>query len=246
MKKLIIFTIISFSLNGQDLDSLFNHAGKEYEEQNYKLALEYYQEIEMQEMHSSDLYFNIGNCYYKLSQNALAVLYYEKSLKINPTLDEAKFNLSLVKSKLVDKIPQVPLIFYKEWTRKFTNSLSVDDWAKIALVFIFIFCVFISFFLFSSSFIFKKIMLFLSSSSLSIGFLSLIVAFYSYSNMETNAILISENSYIKSAPSFKSEDLFILHEGTKVLVLEEFKGWNKIKLSDGMIGWVEKETLREI
>tara|TARA_B100000780_G_scaffold267953_1_gene225479 strand:- start:509 stop:682 length:174 start_codon:yes stop_codon:yes gene_type:complete len=57
---------------------------------------------------------------------------------------------------------------------------------------------------------------------------------------------MSPNAYIKSAPSNQSKDLFILHEGTKVLVLEKFKDWNKIKLSDGMIGWIELEYLREI
>ena len=54
------------------------------------------------------------------------------------------------------------------------------------------------------------------------------------------------NAYIKSAPSIQSDDLFILHEGTKVQVLEVFNDWTKIKLSDGMIGWLENLAIEEI
>ena len=246
MKKLILFIFFTFTVNAQDVNSLFQLAGTAYEEHHYTLAIEYYKEIEKKKWHSSELYYNMGNCYYKLSQNADAVLYYEKSLKIDPSSDDVQFNLSLVQLKLIDKFPQVPLIFYKEWTREFTNSMSIDGWAKIALVFLLFFCLFVSFFFFGSSVALKKIMFFLSSSTILLGFSCLLAAFVSYSNTETNAILMSPNAYIKSAPSNQSEDLFILHEGTKVLVLEKFKGWNKIKLSDGMIGWIELEHLREI
>lgn len=246
MKKLIIFIFIAFSLHAQDANILFQLAGKAYEDQDYTLALEYYKDIEKLEKESSDLYYNMGNCYYKLSQNAHAILYYEKSIKIDPSSEDVKFNLSLVQLKLIDKFPQIPLIFYKEWTREFTKSLSIDDWAKIGLVFLFFFCVFVSYFFFGSSIVLKKIMFYLSSSTILLGCICLFTAYYSYSNIQTKAILMSPNAYIKSAPSNQSEDLFILHAGTKVLVLETFKGWNKIKLSDGMIGWVELDILREI
>ena len=246
MRKLIIFTFFTLSLLAQDVNAVFQLAGQAYEEQNYTLALEYYKDIEEQEWQSSDLYYNMGNCYYKLSKNAQAVLYYEKSLKIDPSSDDVQFNLSLVQLKLVDKFPQVPLIFYKEWIHSFTNSLSIDDWAKTALVFLFFFCVFISFLFFVSSVRLKKMMFFFSFSTILFACTCLIAAYLSYSNIETNAILMSPNAYIKSAPSNQSKDLFILHEGTKVLVLEKFKDWNKIKLSDGMIGWIELEYLREI
>jgi tetratricopeptide (TPR) repeat protein len=246
MRKLIIFTLFTFSLHAQDANTIFQLAGKAYEKENYTLAIKYYRDIEEQELLSSDLYYNMGNCYYKLSKNAQAVLYYEKSLKIDPSSEDAQFNLSLVQLKLVDKFPKVPLIFYEEWTRSFTKILSIDNWAKMALIFLFLFCVYISFLFFGSSVRLKKIMFILSSSTILLGCTCLIAAYLSYSNIETNAILMSPNAYIKSAPSPQSEDLFILHEGTKVLVLEKFSGWTKIKLSDGMIGWIELEHLKEI
>ncbi len=84
------------------------------------------------------------------------------------------------------------------------------------------------------------------SFSLLFGLKSLGMAYYSFSTQKTNAILMEANAYVKSAPSSQSEDLFILHEGTKVLVLEKFNDWTKIKLSDGMIGWLESNVVEEI
>ena len=82
--------------------------------------------------------------------------------------------------------------------------------------------------------------------SLLVTSITLSLAYYSFKTQKTEAILMHANAYIKSAPSIHSEDLFILHEGTKVQVLEIFNDWTKIKLSDGMIGWLESESVEGI
>jgi len=246
MKFLITLLILSSSLLAQSNDELFNQAANSYELKEYTEALSLYEEIESRTVFSSDLYFNKANCYYKLQRNAEAVLYYEKALKLNVSDEDAQFNLQLVQLQLVDKLARVPQPFYRKWLSSIMNLRSIDQWAKIGILLLFVFGVLFVVFLFSSDYRLKKNSFSFSIVSLMLASLTLSLAYYSYTSQKTEAILMQANAYIKSAPSVQSEDLFILHEGTKVQVLEVFNDWTKIKLSDGMIGWLESEVVEEI
>lgn len=230
----------------QTADNLFHQAAKHYEQKEYEVALDIYNQIESSGQFSTEIYFNKANCYYKMQQNAEAVLYYEKALKLNPSDEDALFNLKLVQLQLVDKLAQVPQPFYQKWITSFKNIMSIDLWAKIGLIFLFTFCILFITFLFSNKYSLKKSTFNFSMISFAIASIALSMAYYGYSSQITEAILMQDNAYIKSAPSSQSEDLFILHEGTKVEVLEVFNEWAKIKLSDGMIGWVELTEISEI
>ena len=103
MRILIILLFFSSNILAQEATSLFEQASVSYEQKDYAQSLIHYIKIEDLGLYSSDLYYNIGNCYYKLKQNAEAVLYYEKALKLNPADEDALFNLKLVQLQLVDK-----------------------------------------------------------------------------------------------------------------------------------------------
>lgn len=246
MRQLIILLFLSLNLVAQSTEDLFSQAAIQYEQKEYTKALNSYNQIEAEGVFSSGIYFNKANCYYKLQQYANAVLYYEKALKLNPSDEDAQFNLKLVQLQLVDKLAQVPQPFYRKWMTSLKNVMSIDDWAKVGLLFLFIFCILFISFIFSRSYQFKKKVFSFSLISFFISSLTLSIAYYSFKTQKTEAILMQANAYIKSAPSNKSEDLFILHEGTKVEVLEIFNDWTKIKLSDGMIGWLESLAIEEI
>ena len=124
--------------------------------------------------------------------------------------------------------------------------LTIDQWAKLGLIFLFLFCCLFIIFLFIKTYNLKKRFFTVSMFSLLVAVSSLSLAYYSHNTLKVEAILMEANAYIKSAPSNQSEDLFILHEGTKVQVLEVFNDWTKIKLSDGMIGWLENQAIEEI
>jgi len=246
MRILIALLFFSSGVLAQDANTLFEQASSSYEQKEYTEALNNFNEIQKLGLHSSDLYYNIANCYYKLQQNAEAVLYYEKALKLNPSDEDISFNLKLVQLQLVDKLAEVPQAFYQKWAEGIKSMLSIDQWAKLGILFLFIFCVFFILFLFTKIYRFKKRSFGLSMISLLVSLFSLSLAYYSYKTVKTEAILMQTNAYIKSAPSIQSEDLFILHEGTKVQVLEVFNDWTKIRLSDGMIGWLESQAVEEI
>lgn len=246
MRIFIILLFFSSSILAQDPNTLFEKASLSYEKKEYAQALIYYNEIQDLGLYSSDLYYNIGNCYYKLQQNAEAVLYYEKALKLNPSDEDALFNLKLVQMQLVDKLAEVPQVFYQKWIESIKNKLTIDQWAKLGLIFLFLFCSLFISFLFIKTYSLKKRSFTVSVFSLLVAVSSLSLAYYSHKTLKVEAVLMQANAYIKSAPSNKSEDLFILHEGTKVQVLEVFNGWTKIKLSDGMIGWLENQDIEQI
>lgn len=246
MRLFISFLFISISLIAQTADDLFHQAAKHYEQREYESALDLYNQIESSGQFSSEVYFNKANCYYKMQQNAEAVLYYEKALKLNPSDEDVLFNLKLVQLQLVDKLAHVPQPFYQKWIKSFKNIMHIDSWAKTGLFFLFTFCILFVTFLFSNKYSLKKSVFNFSMFSFSIALITLTMAYYGYSTQIKEAILMQDNAYIKSAPSSQSEDLFILHEGTKVEVLEIFNEWTKIKLSDGMIGWLEKNAVEII
>ena len=246
MRLLIALLILSSSLVAQSSDELFNQASIKYQLKEYSEAIHLFEEIESTGKFSSEIYFNKANCYYKLQQSAEALLNYEKALKLDPSDEDAQFNLHLVQLRLVDKLAQVPKPFYQKWIINIKNLRTIDQWAKIGILFLFLFCGLFITFIFSSKYKIKKKAFSLSMFTFLVTATALSLAYYSLETQKTEAVLMQANAYIKSAPSIHSEDLFILHEGTKVQVLEIFNNWTKIKLSDGMIGWVESLAVEVI
>ena len=246
MRLFIAIILFSSAVYANDPQALFDEAALHYEQQEYEMALNTYSQIEALGLFSSDLYYNIANCHYKLQQIGESVLYYEKALKLKPSDEDALFNLKLVQLQLVDKLAVVPMVFYQKWMETIKKSLSIDQWAKFGLFFLFLFGLFFVLFLFAKSYRLKKRAFTISICSFLISLSSLGLAYYSYRTTTIEAVLMQANAYVKSAPSSQSEDLFILHEGTKIQVLEAFNDWSKIKLSDGMIGWVETYVMEEI
>ena len=246
MRLFIAIILFSSAVYANDPQALFDEAALHYEQQEYEMALNTYSQIEALGLFSSDLYYNIANCHYKLQQIGESVLYYEKALKLKPSDEDALFNLKLVQLQLVDKLAVVPMVFYQKWMETIKKRLSIDQWAKFGLFFLFLFGLFFVLFLFAKSYRLKKRAFTISICSFLISLSSLGLAYYSYRTTTIEAVLMQANAYVKSAPSSQSEDLFILHEGTKIQVLEVFNDWSKIKLSDGMIGWVETYVMEEI
>lgn len=126
MKKIILFLNIFLCLNLQANDSLFTLASEDYANQDYSLAIDKYQSILSSAIESSELYYNLGNSYYKINEIHQAIYNYEKSLKLNPNFTEAKENLELCNLLLIDKIDKMPELFYKTYYKKLKKLLPKD------------------------------------------------------------------------------------------------------------------------
>ena len=236
---------ISYS---QTSDELFSEANNLYQTEEYNKAIDLYLSIEAQGLESEDLYFNLGNCYYKLNKVAPSIYYYEKALKINPLHQDTKTNLTFAKRMTIDKIDTLPKTFLQRISENIIQKLPYYTWAIIAVIASFLAS--ILFLVYRYSYTTRRKLIYFNSTILAVVILilSVIFAFEKFDIVQKNrtAIIFSPKTDIKNAPTSSSDDIFELHEGTKVLILDELDGWKKIKLSDGKIGWLYSEDLKEI
>lgn len=244
----ILFGLTGIMAQGQELDSLFNAANKMYQQEKYMEALDLYQQVEKQDMESAELYFNMGNIYYRTNQVAPSIYYYEKALRMSPNDKDIRFNLNFANTMVLDNIEPLP----KSLGQKFMDSIvlrfTYETWAKISVSLAFVFA--ILFLLYHFSYSTSKKRIYFISSILSVIFVtvSLFFAFRNkhYVDNKVEAIIFSASAAVKSAPTNSSDDYFELHEGTKVSVLETLDNWKKIKIADGKMGWMKDADLKEL
>ncbi len=242
--KLVLLFVIGFSLffdaKAQKPEELLTKANSLYNENAFDSALVVYKGILDQGYSSATLYYNIGNTYYKLRNYPLAIYYYEKSLKLEPNNEDTKHNIEIAQLFLTDKIETVPELFIKTWWNNLSNLFTINTWSIITLILIGTSLICIFFYITAKTRSLKKGMFF--SGILVIIFticsLSISINKYNYINTHNEGIIISPTITIKSSPSTSSVDLFVLHEGSKVKILDNTDGWEKIKIANGSIGWL--------
>ncbi len=248
--KRIVFLLVIFSTFAfaQTADSLFTDANELYKNGSYEKAIELYKKAEDLQVHSDDLYFNLGNSYYKLNKIAPSIYYYEKALKLNPANSDVLTNLAFAKRMKIDAIEVMPKTFFQKFAESFIYKLTYNSWAWLAVAFSFLGA--ILFLLYHFSYSSGKKLLYFNTSILSalLLIITVVFAYKSYDN-EVNtksAIIFKQTTEIKNAPTLNSDTVFELHEGTKVQVLDAIDDWKKIKLADGKIGWIIAEDMKEI
>lgn len=234
---LVCIPVFSFS---NELNAEFSAGNNYYQQKNYLSALKAYQKLIEGDHVSSVVYYNIGNCYYKLDSLGKAILYYERALKLNPDDEDISFNLKVASLKSVDKIETIQTIFYKRWFIALSNLLSTGQWSAVFLAMIWLTFICWGFYLYSTTTTGKKLSFLASSSLVILSILSFLILHENYQTqfVKQHAIILSASSYAKSAPDDRGNDQFILHEGTKVEVLEEIGTWKKIKIANGSVGWL--------
>ena len=243
MKKIILFLNIFLSLNLQANDSIFTLASEDYANQDYSLAIDKYQSILSSAIESSELYYNLGNSFYKIDEIHQAIYNYEKSLKLNPNFTEAKENLELCNLLLIDKIEKMPEIFYKIYYENLKNFLSIKWWKITSLIFIWIYFLF-----YLTKILFKKRFNFSQNIFLVFSFLCfLILKDINNDSLEKKeCIIYSQVIDIMSAPSNQANKLFTLHIGSKVTINDQIEDWVNISIANGNKGWVALKHLKEI
>lgn len=251
-KYITIFCVVfigQFSL-AADIhpDSLIAQGNEAYNQGLYDSAIQMYSGVLDQGFESYELYYNTGNAYFKMNQLPFAILYYEKAKKLDPNDEDINFNLSIANSMIVDKIEQVPEMFYKKWWNYFYNAFSEDTWTMLSLVSWIILLFFIGLFLITKTRSIKKLAFYMGLLFLliTIGTFGLSSQKYYYTKENKEAIIFTPTITAKSSPTISSVDLFVIHEGTKVQILDAVQGWVKIKIRNGSIGWLQGDSLKRI
>lgn len=242
----ICLLLVSVLAQAQDTQSIFKQANEAYKEGEFNKALKLYTSIEKAGETSAELNYNIANCYYRLNKVGYAVLNYEKALKQDPSLEDAQINLSRAQKLTVDKIEQLPQPGVVRVYKGFLNMLNTEGWASVSLLFVFLFFIFILIINFSKNSAIRKPLFMVNTINLLLALLTLVFTFSSSYYDKEELVLVKDNAYIKSEPTKSGKDLFILHEGTKVQLKQDNNAWIQIKLSDGLIGWVEKGAFKKI
>ncbi|ASU35080.1 hypothetical protein MuYL_3195 [Mucilaginibacter xinganensis] len=238
---LIAFVIPSLSFGADDAKTLILKGNASYNKGQYNDALADYKKVLDAGYESAVLYFNLGNASYKNGDIPSALLYYGKAHKLSPGDEDINFNIRFVNLKTTDKIDEAPEFFLTKWWRGFVLSVSADVLAWISILFVLLASGILVLYFFTMSVAIKKTSFYGAVILFAIGVFTIFIACMQVSYFKGNreAIIFSPSVTVKSGPVDKAGSLFVIHDGTKVIVLDESNGWIKIKLSNGNEGWIK-------
>lgn len=248
-KVIILFMLmlcqISFT---QEANTLFVEGNQLYQTKKYNEAIEKFHQVEKQQLQSADLYYNLANAYYRTNQVAPAIYYYEKALQLAPNNSDIQKNIGFAKRMTIDNIEPLPTTIFQKLSRNFIQKLHYNSWAYVAVFLAFLFAVLFLVYHFSDTSIRKRLYFITGIISLLLMIISVVFAFHTFkvAGNKKEAIIFSQQTSIKSAPILSSDNVFELHEGTKVIVLEGIDNWKKIKIVDGQVGWIVSSELKEL
>lgn len=277
MKKIVFFTLalmVSFLAYGQG-DTLQNAAGgadsiththaefsaskqmsnvtkaegdSAYMRNDFAAAIEIYEAL-LQNAEAPEVYYNLGNSYYKSGDIARAILNYERALLLAPGNADIRANLEVARAKTIDKVTPVPEIFFVAWTKSLINCLSVDAWAKYGIAFFLLLLVSAALFFFSKQTRWKKVGFICGLVCLVFTVLCNVFAAEQKSALtqRNKAIIVAPSITVRSTPSESGTSLFVLHEGCKVEIKDNtMREWKEITLEDGKVGWVPASDIEVI
>jgi tetratricopeptide (TPR) repeat protein len=212
---------------------------------SYKEALQAWNEIYNTGYRSANLDYNIGNAYFKLNNIPSAILFYERAYLLKPADENINYNLQVARTLIVDRFQEIPELFFIKWYNFVSLFLSTNSWAKISLTFFVLFLLFLSLYIYSPRHRYKVIGFWLAIFLIILSLTSL-----AFTKRNKSLVYDSHKAIIttpmvsgKSSPDKSGNDIFVLHEGTKITVEDKVGEWLEIRLSDGNKGWVPLNSI---
>ena len=235
----------SVCINAQN-DTVFNEGNTLYNQGKYAEAIKKYEALLDKNEHAVALYFNLANAHYKLNNIAPSVYYFEKAKLLSTDDKDIENNLVFAQNMTVDAIDTLPEVGFSRIFKDIVNTFSSDSWAKLAISGILVFVLFFLLYHFTSATSQKRVAFVISVLGFLVAVFSLVIAFQK-NNLEIKnnpAIVFAQESRVKADPNNTSEEVFRLHEGTKVQVLESYENWCKIEIADKTTGWIPSEDVK--
>lgn len=245
---LLLGTLTSNVLFADNQSTLLAEGNKSYTDGKYDDAVKSYESLIKQGYKSEVVYFNLGNAYFKSKNIPAAILNFERALVLNPSDEDIKFNLELAQTYTVDRIEPLPEFFLVTFFKNIQKWMSTNGWAYLGILLLVIVCISVATFWFTYNPFIKRI-------TFSIGIISLIFMLFSFTFSARQKNQILDHNYgilfpsvvaVKSSPGESGKDLFVLHGGTKVKILDTVGEWYEIRIADGNKGWILKDTLEKI
>lgn len=256
MKQIILSFILLLTVSAnswsQDSINVSQQAVDAYNKGNFKKAIELLESKKDSELskglESSDLYYNLGNAYFRDNQLAKARLYYERALLINPGDRDTKHNIDYITTQIEDKIVVADTFFLGIWFRAAQNLFSSNGWARFAIISFIMFMISLAAFFFGRELVIKKAAFYTGVVMLVLLIFANIFSYNQKSKLEHHdtAIIMNVSTPIYTSPDVNSKELFNLNSGTKVLINKEDRTWIEIEIDNGSIGWVQRDKIEII
>ena len=245
IKKIFIFLFISLiSINLSANEPLLDSAESSYASSNFETAVQHYQSILKKGLSSPDIYYNLGNCYFRSGELGNAILYYEKALKMDPSHENSAFNLTLAKTKRIDKFDEVPQFSFDVVLIGLNKYISHNYASILGSILIVIAALG---FIYAKKQKVKKLI----NPARIVAIVGLIITCIAWKQQSAvndykTGVVTVKSSNIFSEPNPNSTLLFEIHEGTKVEILSASGNWLNVKAPNNSVGFIEKLSLREI
>ena len=245
---LFLFAATSLGSFAEDVEVMKVQADSAYAKEEYEEAVRIYTQI-AEQVQDANICYNLGCCYYRLDDMAHSVLWFERASLLNPGDKDIRFNLELARSKTIDRITPRHEMFFVSLFRSLTQLFSLRQWAVICIS-LFIVCLLsLCLFLFSDKYLLRKLAFFVGIITLILVIFGNVCAYKQKSILQNrnSAIIVASSVTVKSTPSQSGNELFVLHEGTRVEIRDNtMKDWCEVQIADGKIGWVERNVMEII
>lgn len=249
MQKLIFFLFfLTLKLQAQTPESIFSLANKNYNQGSYEQALAGYDSIVQLGLHSSELYFNMGNAYYKLNAIAPSILNYEKAHLLDPTNGDIQHNLRFAQNMTIDIIEELPPNAFDSFISSLSEAFSLPLWSGLVIGLSLLSCLTFAVYILGREprlkrqfFVISLLLVVLSLSSFGLA-----LDRQSRDKEYSEAIIFAQTTDFRSEPNLRSDILVQLHEGTKVRIEEQVEQWAKVQLANGTVGWLIQNDLQPI
>lgn len=248
MKKIfayITLSLLSLNMFSADVDALADSAQNYFMQTRYAEAVVLYDSICRMGYSSSDLYYNMGNCYFRLNEIPYSVYYYEKSLMLNPSNSDAEFNLNIANRSLKQVVEVLPKPFYERWGTAVLGIMGTDAWTIFNIIMLALALAGIALYLFMGSIAMRKLGFSVAVIAFVLFILTAICAYKSSVMItENNYAVVFEQSMVKSSPNADAVNSFEIFEGLKVNVVDSANGMYNIRLADGKEGWIDANDVK--
>lgn len=249
MKRYFIaILVILFAVTVFAQSDLIQKANDHYTKEEYNKAIDGYNQILMAGIESPEVYYNLGNAYYKTNQFTLAILNFERAKLLAPDDEDIEFNLAVANQKVVDSIQELPGIFIVRWWNSLINSQTTDSWAVLSIIGFILFLTLVGLYFFARTGDVKRVSFWAACFFIVLTIFSWSFAAKQKSRLVNHsfAIVMQPTVTIKSSPSEKGTNLFVIHEGLKVRITDKLGDWVEIRLADGNKGWLLTESIEQI
>lgn len=236
----------------QETESSMSMANEAYKNKNFEESIKLYEaEISKNRQlnrQSAQLYYNLGNAYFRDNQIAKAIVNYERALLLEPGDSDIQHNLRFAKTRIEDKIDSADSFIINQWVRSLQNLFNANTWAILAIVFFILLILSIGVYMISSRLILRKVSFYSGIVLLSFVVITNVFAFRQKNKIvnRSTGIIMAPSVSIYTSPDVHSQELFRLHEGAKVKIKRQESNWFEITIANGSVGWLQKKSVETI